>query len=331
MDLNKNDFKIGFTTLGYLSISPKYFISKQKDLMYPNEEEKSYFILGGAVHCKLLRPDDYEKEYYCSTITPPTGKKTLAVDYIFNNRKRAIDEFAKDIILQEAFDFAELKGAFLTLKNDILTTPAYVHYYASLVNSEGKKILSPQDDFIVKNCVDSIKRNVACSDLLGLSPLNNKISFDIVHTEKELLWKYKEYTYELSSTPDRFIIDHINKKIIVLDIKTTSKSPYSFEYSYKTYGYYRQAAIYNEAIKASYSYPDYSFENYLLVVGTIGFESVVYKVSEEDLILGLKEFEDQIALYDYHYKTNNWEYPKNIIENNGILTLKISESESSEK
>jgi len=334
IEIDKNNLKLGFTTLGYLDVSPKYFLTKQKEILNKSDDDitPEYFKIGSAIHCKVLRPNDFSNEYYVSTFVAPTGKKADAVLFIANNKDRyENDGLTMEKLFEDALEFVDLKGKVDTIKKELTESPAYVNYFNALLNSKGKTILDSNDSFTVEQCNNSLNSNVYVNSVLYSNPLNNTLEL----VEKNILWSYKDLI--IDSTPDKIIIDSTAKKIIVIDVKTTSKSPYKFMESYMKYGYYRQAAIYNKGVefylKENYEKPldGFTFENYLVVVGVKGFESCVYSVSEEDLVLGFQEFDNQIELFKWHKEHNIWDIPKNIYENNGIVTLKLSDANGTTK
>lgn len=128
---------------------------------------------------------------------------------------------------------------------------------------------------------------------------------------------------------DLFAINNTTKKIKIVDIKTMFKHTKYFTKDYENFKYGIQAVGYVELIKQEY--PDYQIEYCFVVESTNEKLSspVIYTLSENMLYeemygndskrkQGFKELMDR---YIYHDTTQEWNYEREVVENEGVLTL----------
>jgi hypothetical protein len=138
------------------------------------------------------------------------------------------------------------------------------------------------------------------------------------------------FTYdkvECKALLDLLVIDHKNKKIIPVDLKTTAKLSSEFPRSYLQFGYYRQCAFYETALlseespvkehlDAGYKLEDFRF----IVVETKKGSTnppLVFITSKSDRISGMqggtvgskyyKGIDELIAAYLWHQENDYWE------------------------
>jgi hypothetical protein len=67
------------------------------------------------------------------------------------------------------------------------------------------------------------------------------------HNQMVIKWKFGKL--ECKSILDKVLVDHNDKRIIPMDIKTTSKGVSNFIQSFIRYGYFRQCSFYDYAIR----------------------------------------------------------------------------------
>jgi hypothetical protein len=126
---------------------------------------------------------------------------------------------------------------------------------------------------------------------------------------------------------DRLIIDHNNKKIIIVDLKTTSMLS-DFKETLEKFSYYRQLAFYKLAVlselqsKYEDKYKDYEVETYIIAVSTIDpYECRVFKISFNDLKRGVEEIIQLMTKISWHWFTGIWDHSREYHEGDGTETL----------
>jgi hypothetical protein len=133
---------------------------------------------------------------------------------------------------------------------------------------------------------------------------------------------------ECKSMIDRIIIDHENKKVTLIDLKTTSHLP-DFKDKFMEYKYYRQMAFYWMAIYWYFknNLPDKNIDEYLketfvVAIGTKDpIEVKVFEITERRLTEGLIEIEPLLRELEWHFKEDKWDYTRAYYE--GQTTEKI--------
>ena len=121
---------------------------------------------------------------------------------------------------------------------------------------------------MLKQIKQNLQEHVAANKLLFNVPTTYTC-----HNEFHINWQYKNI--DCKSLLDRVMFDHVNKKIILIDLKTTSDI-YNFKHSVEEFDYYRQIAFYLCAItwymlnELNLNVDDYDLEAYIIAIKTKG-------------------------------------------------------------
>jgi hypothetical protein len=332
-DYFKND-SISYSKLRALSVGPAYY----KSQMEQDSEEKEHFIIGSAVDILLTESDKFWDYYYLEfdkfDEDLPSPQMLKFIDYLVHNEN--CGEITQDCY-KEAFEYAGIKQKKLdTVIKEF--SDKYMNYYNYLIkknifniNNEGKQLLTVSQYDLVKNITNSLQNNRFTSKYFNTDFSNLEI-----HNQLEIYWEYDNI--KCKSKLDKVIINHVDKTIMLIDLKTTGKSTFSFESSLYQYRYDIQAAFYGLAftwlVKNQWVYlKDYTISGFYFIVEstkTIGFP-LIYKCSDNLLNNALhgyykndKYYKGIIQLisdYKWYMDNNEWSYDKNIIENEGIIEL----------
>jgi hypothetical protein len=197
-----------------------------------------------------------------------------------------------------------------------MNKPENQAYFKFLKETHGKLLMTQQDKNIVEGCSASLRAHVVA----------NKLVFGEEHewhNEKEVY--FEQYGVKCRSKLDRIIVDHENKKVTLVDLKTSSTDVYGectkvadtgfltrdyhatgFMFSCLRYSYYRQIAFYENALKAEY--PGYEIDSYLVVIGTSGTADIaVYKMPQAWIEEGQKQIKDTLEEYKKYQETQAWD------------------------
>jgi hypothetical protein len=121
---------------------------------------------------------------------------------------------------------------------------------------------------------------------------------------------------------DFVIIDHINKYIYLIDLKTTSSSLSSFQYSIKQYKYYRQLAHYYRMLQEYFKGTEYEtwpiLVRIMAVETTYDNEAAFYPIPFKILQIGLNELNSYTPKIKFYQNTN---YTKYFEENDSGLFI----------
>ena len=318
---------VSHSSLSALRVSPRYF---QKYKARELHKDSKAFDLGSAIHCYVLEHKEFNNRYVVSHSNPVGGMMGVFIESYVEAEAVMINEhMPKQLKLDGYQTLHELcydKSGFKTALETVLkkfNSDENQAYYKFLKENSGKTVLSQDDMEIVKNCYDKLIEHQMTHPLLF--PDEDKDG----KPEFEISWIYKDVN--VKSIIDNLILDVENKKIDIVDLKTTSKSVYNFERSYSTYGYYRQMAIYKLAVNSylktlGIDVQDYDINSYIVVVQTTGLhECVVYKPTLPDMSIGMDEFDSLVERYKWHVDKNLWDFPKEYYDNDGIINLKLSD------
>ena len=174
--------------------------------------------------------------------------------------------------------------------------------------------------------LETIKKNI--EDPIAA----NRLLYDVpttytCHNEFHINWEL--YGIKCKSLLDRVMFDHVNKKIILIDLKTTS-DVYNFAHSVETFDYYRQIAFYLCAItwymieELNLNPDDYDLEAYIIAVQTNGNNEIrVFNMFNEEELLNRKNIiAKTLTEISYHINSGNWEHTRKYYENDGIEELR---------
>jgi len=340
-DLEKRFSGISASSLGAFQISPKYFknyIDRKLD-----EDTPKYFELGTQLHMFLLEPNKFKENYTFLEFTKPRGENQnlyceAIADSILNGKK-----INKDILIsvyKSTYATAAKKSddkVLVESKKLYKSLNKYIDYL--ITRDKFKEILNYQTLKYLREADYATKQHILAKQLMFD---NNDFIDDpdiYIANEKRILWEHPTIKVNnkkivCKSFIDRLIIDHKNKVIKLIDLKTSSNL-HEFEDKFELYKYYRQMAFYWMAIaylfktelSNKYDIKEYSFETYIVALQTPNLYKdyptlcKVFSVSEKSLEKGYQEINDLLNEIKWHIEENKWEHSKSYYNNNGLETI----------
>lgn len=184
-------------------------------------------------------------------------------------------------------------------------------YLKSLVEQDGKQLLSSQERTILDGCIESLKSNNTIWNML----YSKDDVTEQTKPEYEMFWDFKykdDKTLKLKGMIDVLKIKPLEKVIQIIDFKTTSKSISDYPESFENWRTYRQLAMYGVGVKhvllEEFSdIQDWTFEYYVIAQETFGlYENCIYKIPDEWILEGLKEMYTLLSMVVYHIEENDW-------------------------
>lgn len=271
---------MGLTRENYYD-SPRLSQSKLKTLLYGPKafleteepefffEEKRHFVLGSAVDTYLTNIAEFNEKYYISHLSEKPSDVVKSILYeVYSKAKDKIaeDETYKNLefLKQEIMDSCESHGYYKNLKwetrvNKILD---FNDYWEEIVSSENKTILSMEEVEIVSNIVRKIYTNQYTSKYF-------KDSTEDITIIRQLPIEFEVEEVECKALLDIVYIDHNNKTITPIDLKTIGESVKNFPESLRKRRYDIQLAWYVEALyqwKENNEFKDYSISKFKFIV-----------------------------------------------------------------
>ena len=178
-------------------------------------------------------------------------------------------------------------------------------------------------------CLKAIKKNMEDHKKANELLFNYPETFE-VHNEFHINWEYPNAS-SLGDLPcksllDRVMIDHTNKKIILVDIKTTA-DVYNFKHSVEEFDYCRQLAYYWLAIhwyfknELKLDIEEYEHSTYIVAIQNDGATCKVFEIDDETIITNIDKLTHIITQMDWHFSNNLWDYSREYYEGDGAELL----------
>lgn len=329
MDLSVEYYKdltrISNSNIGwYLKKGPQYL----RDMLDGKAEgiKGASLEKGTMIHMYILQPEDFWKEYMLFNFELPKSaqQKTFCEEYAkclnpLEPDKEKIDAYKIAYKTDKLSDDKILEAA----ENLLEIYPDYLEY---LKLKEIKKIISYADLNMLKSIESNIKAHKKANELIYNLPETCE-----AHNEFHINWDfpeiYNDCQIKCKSLLDRVIFDHTNKKIVLIDIKTTIDT-YNFSHSIEEYDYNRQLAYYWLAIhwymlkELNIEISDYSFETFIIAIqNNTDYNVRVFKIQPIDIENRLITISQTISNISWHLKNNLWEHYRDYYTGDGAETI----------
>lgn len=236
-------------------------------------------------------------------------------------------------LYEEAYIYAGYRMPIQWVINKFWSSEEAVNYYQCTINIPQGVIIIPKQDMEVVNKV---------MELLTANPFTMRY---FVNNKEELLHQlpvYFEYMgVECKALLDGVLINHEEKYIEPFDLKTFIRGVYEFPDAYVRFGYFRQAAFYDYAIRSDFSPlkslidDGYQVKDFLFIVAekklTSRHPAVMFRTTPESRSNGFtggyyngkyyKGIDSLIKDYAWHVENKYWDVSRELFENKGVLTL----------
>ena len=329
--------RISSSSLKYFEQSPlifKKFLDSELE-----QEEKSYLTRGKQIHMAILEPKEFKRNYtYLDFETPKSEQqKQFCEDYIkyrttvsayeqndpFENHddgKFLSEEAALVYAYKDNYKTASKDDKVLELAKELKDKLSkYLDYLSK--RKQFKDILSWTDWSRIQDLKEQSQQHKFAKELL----FNN----DNVETFNELviMWEDPVYNLPCKSMIDRLIIDHDNKKVILVDLKTANTFK-DFKERCREFSYFRQMSFYWYAIHWYFinvlhkNIEEYTKETYIVALKTQEEPEVkVYSISEVHLRDGFTDLQNMFGELDWHWKNDKWNYSRSYYTGDGYEKL----------
>ena len=298
----EDNTRISNSAIGwFLKKGPRFYRDmidgKEEGLKLPQLER------GTMIHEYILQPEDFWNDYIILDYEVPKVKQQKDFcETAYSNSK------SSEIVLKEATELCN----------------RYADYIKALQSKkDNRKVISFADLNMLKNIKNNIDNHKKAKELLEDIPGVES------HNEFHINWELPvdDWIAPCKSLLDRCIFDHINKKITLIDLKTTS-DVYNFKHSVEEFDYYRQITYYLLAISwymkdQGIDISDYDCEAYIIAIQTNSNNEIrVFNMFNE---LELDSRKDLIVKtlteLSYHYQTGNWDHTRKYYEEDGTEEL----------
>ena len=311
----------------FLNKGPAYLHKKLSGQL--EDETSPSMTKGTMIHEYLLQPEEFQKDYVVwdksrpSSVNEEKFCQALADSLEIEPNKSLLSAYkaaystsgkSDDKILSEATKKAS------TLKE----------YIEFLKSGDQREMITPYS----ANQLMKIKENIsnhkaACKLLL---PADNKNVFHEFHINWEYISsKYNdiEFTCPCKSLLDSVTFDYDNKKVILMDLKTTSHL-HNFADAVNMYDYTRQLYFYTKALKwyitneLHENGETWRFEWYIIAIDSLTSDIRVFTFSYKQVYgENVEKVRDAIRDIVWHKCNDLWEHSRAYYEGNGIENLNL--------
>ena len=309
---NYREYKaINYSLLSKLSYNPSQVKEDQK-----TTEAMDF---GSLFDCLLTDSDRFDREYVISEVVKPTAQLGEFLD-IFLMCTLETEEKKYE------YAHAEMKARNPKLRDGIdkfkerMDTEAKP-YLEFLERSKDKKTISSEDFYLSTRMKDGLKTNQFTSKYFDMS-------YDWETKFQVPLEGVLEDGFKYKGLLDMLLINESKKKIIPIDIKTTSEYPNKFQSSVIKWNYLIQASLYYDLVKLNY--PDYNVHDFTFLVSSkvLPDKPYIWEADEKARNAGRsgyfyngkfhKGYVELAKDLKWHEDTGLWEYPRAMYENNGV-------------
>ena len=310
----------------FLNKGPAYLYKKLSGQL--EDETSQSMTKGTMIHEYLLQPEEFQKDYVVWDKSRPSSTneekfcQALADSLEIEPNKSLLSAYkaahstsgkSDDKILSEAIKKAS------TLKE----------YIEFLKSRDQREMITPYS----ANQLMKIKENIsnhkaACKLLL---PADNKNVFHEFHINWEYISsKYNdiEFTCPCKSLLDSVSFDYDNKKVILMDLKTTSHL-HNFADAVNTYDYTRQLYFYTKALKwyiTNELHEDgdtWNFIWYIIAIDSFTSDVRVFTFSYKQIYRNAEKVRNALRDIVWHMENGLWEHSKAYYEGTGVETLNL--------
>ena len=316
--------RISNSSLGWFLKSPRYF----RDRLDGNisEEPTAAMLSGTLTHLYLLQQEEFKKQYRMLDFEAPTAplQKKFALDYI---RSEQTDT---NLRAHEAFNCCYsttgMSDEKITAKGLEMAEnmKQYIEWLSANENNQ-QTITSSK-----LNSLRVTKENVRLHKLAKELLLNDSDSPELkTHSEFHINWEITVDGVKTAckSLIDRLIIDHANKKVTLVDIKTTANVN-DFSKSFNEYDYGRQMAFYWAAIywyftnELKIELDEYQHNTYIVAIqNNNGYACRVFSVNDSVILDKTTTIKQILTNINWHSTNNKWDYTKEYYEGDGSEPL----------
>ena len=325
IDYYSNKEYVSNSMLGWLYKSPRNYQTKLQGIT----KYSPAMELGQMVHMSILEPE----KFIVAKCDKPSNKMGELVDIFLST---PIDETKDEY---EHFLIAHADSGFKQKSDTVYKK--FMHedvqeYITERRENEDRIFLDAKTKYTVTMCSESV---------LGLDGINELLDTgENRYEEVEIYWIDRQ-KIKRKSKIDKLIVN-IEKNIAYnIDVKTTSTDVYNlpvetgiksddprqslylrgFMASYISYGYHRQQAFYEEAIKAfckdQYNIKDIEVQHMIIAVETKApYDAAVYRISDKWVEIGRVEVKKLLSDFKWHQETGYWKYPKDL-KNDFIIDI----------
>lgn len=308
----KNKFYFSYSSINKLLFSPRMFYSHYV-LNQREDSTDTHLVVGRVLHCLLLEPDNFDKQFLVMGSKAPTGNNKIIIDLIFKyhlsigNNSLTLEDFSPEILTHLLS--INLHQALKTDQQrlDKILVDENKLYFEFLKQSLGKTVIDQETLDGCKSGLEVLKLNSSVRALLQLDKTDEDDHVE-VYNELQLQVDIPGLPFGFKGFVDNLVIDHDSKNIFINDLKTLGKSIQDFPDSVEYYRYWIQAVIYMNMVKEKYNLEGYEYHITFIVIDKYN-QVYPYQVSSDTLVQWGERFKEVVTKVKWHYENKQYELP----------------------
>lgn len=313
--------------LSYSKLS-QFFKNGPKALISNEKIDTPSLRFGSLVDTILTAPEEFDDRFYVADIDKFSDSIRLIVELLHQGCPEA--ETIDDCVEQYMIDTLNTVGYQSNWKDDTRTKKikdAGADYFTVLKYSTGKIVISPQEFSEAQQCVQTLRTH----------PFTYQI-FECDEDEEifyQLKFKGNVFDIDMRCMFDILKINHKEKWIRPIDLKTTGKNEEEFEKSYLDWNYWIQQNSYSEILFQTIKKDEYFKDFQILpfqfcVINKNNLTPLIWQgdinfVNEYSLSKFNYTWWMLLKDADWHLQNGKFDYSKKSYENNGCnpIILKL--------
>lgn len=285
--------------------------SKYKEGLTANGKYSDSLVFGSAVHEMVLQPDEFT---IVKGIDRPTAKMGAMADELYKHYSKPPHCVTEEQIIEASNKIDYYKGKMDATKcqNVLSKCEEYWKDRFEWERDYGKTskspiYLDPKSREKLYTCVRTVSEHKEIQSLLhpeGLfeTPISMNEAALFMDVKAEL--DDKDCILKLKGKLDNFTIDTETEEVVLNDLKTTGHWLCNFGDSFVKYHYSRQMAMYvwilRQYVISTYKFKPSKLTANMLLVSTVpDYSAGVFRVANDDIKEGFKEFSDLLRRVAY--------------------------------
>jgi hypothetical protein len=298
-----------------------------KTLVEKKELSGEGVLMGGLIDMLLFEPDKVKDNYYIFEAKVPTATAKELADIITNNYNSMPS-------IPDVLKIIEVNGFWSSIKKETTLTNKFNNddfwgYLKAVFESKDKQIVSKEDYIRAEELVEVLRTHKNSKERLDF-PTEEESKY----VQVKLDFNYKQFNFR--GIVDLIVVNHTDKTIKFIDLKTGAPAAQMFSQSFVKYRYYLQALLYTigaESFKREYSLEDYRLLPFeFLYISRYQKIPLVYEVPTTWELAALRGFttksgykykglDQLIAEIDWHWTHKEFDLPMEIVMANGLIVI----------
>jgi hypothetical protein len=322
-------FMLSYSGLNKLLFSPalfyQHYILRQRE-----DTVDKPAIEGKLLHCLLLKPEDFNKEFVLMSSSMPSENPRKVLDKLYECLSSAYPEIESvydseflnkyDIVQATVLELLKEQNLYQSLKTDAqrldkMLTDANMKYLDYLYQAKRKTVVDQEMYDFATSTVEIIKSQSKIREIMGMD--QDSLTTNLkVYNEHEFAHFMEEYSFGLRAIIDNLVVDHDKKVIRINDLKKTSKSISVFKESIDYYNYWLQAALYTmiiDSVKETSFGVNYPVEFRFIVVDPY-MQIAPIRINPLTMVDWTETAIDKLNVAEYHLKSRDFSLPYEFLQ-----------------